>query len=77
MAMKIFLPPVRGILKGVDAGQPMDDFSEHMNNMRPKSTLNNKIIICQRPGMSKWGAGTQIGDAEQPVVAMCVVSAVV
>jgi len=30
----------------------------------------------QRPGLAKWGAGTLIGAAEQPVVAICAVSTV-
>jgi hypothetical protein len=77
MALRIFLPPIRGVLKGIDSADAAPNFSEHMNNMRPVSTLNNKIIICQRPALDKWGNGDQIGAAEQPVVALCVVSAVV
>lgn len=77
MALKIFLPPIRGILKGLDSGDAAPNFSEYMNNMRPVSTLNDKIIICQRPALDKWGNEDQIGAAEQPVVAMCVVSAVI
>lgn len=75
--MIIFLPPLRGILKGLDSGQPAADFSEYMNNCRPISILNDKLLISQRPSLDKWGNGDQIGSAEQPVVSMCVVSAVI
>lgn len=47
-----------------------------MSNMRPRDTLDNRMRGGQRPGLDKWGAGTQVGAAEQPVVAMCVVSSV-
>jgi len=32
--------------------------------------------LGKRFGMKKWGAETQIGSAEQPVVALCSISAV-
>jgi len=34
-------------------------------------------MLDHMTGLDKWGAGTQIGAAEQPVVAMCTVSSVV
>ena len=46
-----------------------------MNNVRVKG-WSGRILIVQRSALDKWGAGTQIGDAEQPVVAMVTVSAV-
>ncbi len=45
--------------------------------MRVYDTLDNRARGGQRPGMDKWGNGDQIGAAEQPVVAICVVSSVV
>jgi len=48
-----------------------------MNNVRVLGTFAKQIRICQRPGLDKWGAGTQVGAAENPVVAMCTVSSVV
>ena len=50
--------------------------SPDMNNMRVYDTLDNRARGGQRAGLDKWGAGNQIGAAEQPVVAMCVVSSV-
>jgi len=47
-----------------------------MNNIRPRDALENRLRIGQRPGLDKWGAGNQIGGAEQPVVAICVVNSV-
>lgn len=47
-----------------------------MNNVRPRDVLASRLRGGQRPGLDKWGAGTQIGSAEQPVVAMCIVSSV-
>lgn len=50
--------------------------SGYMNNVRPTDVLEKRIRLGKRPALVKWGAGTQIGAAEQPVVAMCVVAAV-
>ncbi len=47
-----------------------------MNNVRPIDTLERRLRLGQRPGLDKWGAGTQIGAAEQPVVAMVIVAVV-
>lgn len=74
--MPQFTPPIKGILKGVSSDVISPNHSEYMNNVRPIDTLESKIRIGQRPGLGKWGAGTQIGSAEQPVVAMCSVSTV-
>jgi hypothetical protein len=70
-------PPVRGILKGLPPDKPQKTYSEYMNNCRPQDVLEKRIRIGQRPGLDKWGNGTQIGSAEQPVVAICTVSSVV
>lgn len=67
-------------IKGVSYGMPVDSqpaaTSGHMNNCRPIDVLEGRVRIGQRPGLDKWGAGDQIGGAEQPIVAMCVVSSV-
>jgi len=47
-----------------------------MNNMRPYDTLDKRARGGQRPGLVKWGDGDLIGGAEQPVVAMCIVTSV-
>jgi len=75
MANVIFTPPIRGIHKGLPADTPAPNTSEYMNNVRVKG-FGGRILIVQRDGLDKWGAGTEIGDAEQPVVAMCTVAAV-
>ncbi len=70
-----FNPPIQGIHRGLPADKPAPNTSEYMNNVRAKG-LGGRIIIVQRPGLGRWGAGTQIGAAENPVVAMCTVSTV-
>lgn len=73
----IIPPPIKGILKGLSSDQISPEHSEYMNNVRSVDTALNKIRICKRPGLDTWGTKTQIGAAEQPVVAMCLVSSVV
>lgn len=70
------MAPIRGISKGfpVDKEPPLT--SGYMNNVRPTDVLEKRIRLGQRPGLDKWGAGTLIGAAEQPVVCICVVSAI-
>jgi len=72
-----FTPPIKGINRGVPADRPMAVSSEYMNNVRPVDVSEKRIRIGQRPGLDKWGAGTQVGSAEQPVVAICTVASVV
>ena len=48
-----------------------------MSNVRPVDVQEKRVRIGQRPGLDKWGNGTQVGAAEQPVVAMCFVSSVI
>ncbi len=73
--MKLLFP-----FKGKDAGRATSEQPEttasDMNNVRPFDTLDNRMRGGQRPALDKWGAGTQIGAAEQPVVAIIVVSSV-
>jgi hypothetical protein len=69
-------PPIRGISKGLPVDKEPLSTSGYMNNVRPVDTLEGRIRLGQRPGLDKWGAGTQIGAAEQPVVCICLVSAV-
>ncbi len=69
--------PFEGIDKGGNTSQQKPLSSPDMNNMRVYDTLDNRARGGQRPGLDKWGAGTQIGAAEQPVVAICIVSSVI
>lgn len=76
MANLEMTPPIRGIHKGLPADKPAANTSEHMNNVRAIG-VGGRILIVQRPGLSRWGASTQVGAAEQPVVAQCTVASVV
>ena len=68
-------PPIKGINKGLPVDKEPPTTSGFMNNVRCVSTFEGRLILCQRPGLDKW-SDTQIGDTEQPVVAMCIVAAV-
>lgn len=76
MANIEFTPPIRGIHKGLPADTPAPNTSEYMNNVRAKG-FGGRILIVQRPEVDKWGAGAQVGAAENPVVAMCTVASVI
>lgn len=76
--MKIELAaPIKGIFKGFPLDKSPNLTSAYMNNVRPRDVLEGRMRIGQRPGLDKWGAGTQIGSAEQPVVMILSVSSVV
>ena len=68
--------PIRGKHVGFGTEVQPEFTTRRMNNMRPYNTQNNILVGGQRPGLDKWGAGVQIGAAEQPVVCMCTVSTV-
>ena len=68
--------PLRGIyLGGATLSQP-EGTTFSCLNVRAYDPLDKRARGGQRPGLDKWGAGTQIGTAEQPVVAMCVVQTI-
>lgn len=75
MANVEFTPPIRGIHKGLPADIPASNTSEYMNNVRAKG-FGGRILIVQRPGLPKWSTD-QVGDEENPVVAMCTVASVI
>ena len=75
--MQELSPPIKGISKGVAVDKESKFHSSYMNNVRPTDVLENKIRLGQRPGLDKWGAGTQVGASENPIVAMCSVSVVI
>ena len=68
--------PYKGKNLGMALSEQPELTTPHINNMRPRDVLANRLRGGQRPGLDKWGAGTQIGAAEQPVVAICIVSSV-
>lgn len=73
--MNIFFP-IKGLHRGfvTEKQPPLTSFS--MSNVRPYDSLSNRLRGGQRPGLVKWGDGDRIGAADQPVVAICVVSSV-
>jgi len=71
------LPPIKGVFKGSLTGHAPELTSEYMNNVRPVDVQEKRVRIGQRPGQNKWGNGTRVGAAEQPVVAMTFVNSVV
>ena len=75
MAITILFP-IKGEVKSSPAGLGDNSSSQSLKNVRPQEVLTGRLRGGQRPGLDKWGAGVQIGGAEQPVVAMCVVAAV-
>ena len=75
--MAEILPPIKGLFRGSLLGHAPELTTEVMNNCRPVDTQEKRIRIGQRPALDKWGNGTQIGAAEQPVVAMCFVNSVI
>lgn len=69
--------PFNGLDKGRSLSEQPEATSPEMNNVRPYDVLDNRMRGGQRPALDKWGAGVQVGAAEQPIVAMCIVSSVV
>lgn len=68
--------PFKGVNRG-DAASDLPDLTTYkLVNVRPRDSLGNRLRGGQRPGLTKWGDGDQVGAAEQPVVAMCVVATV-
>jgi len=68
-------PPIKGVSKGLPVDKELPTTSGYMDNVRPVDVLERQLRLGQRPGLDKWSE-TQIGDAEQPVVAFTVVAAV-
>lgn len=64
--------PIKGQHRGAPSSDQPEATSYKMQNVRPYH--EGRLRGGQRPGMSKWGNGDQIGAAEQPVVVMCSVS---
>ena len=71
---QVLVFPFKGINIGAIPGNQPDQTSPRLLNVRP--LYQGRFRGGQRPGMKKWGDGTQIGAAEQPVVAICSVSVV-
>lgn len=72
--MPTYTFPLSGIYKGSRSGEQPKGTSRDMNNVRP--LFDGRACGGQRPALDKW-SDTQVGAAEQPVVAMCTVSSVI
>ena len=72
----VFSLPIKGLHLGgaVEQGPAMT--SGHMNNVRDRDALENKIRIGQRPGLERWSTD-RVGSATSPAVAMCTISVVI
>lgn len=68
--------PIKGKHVGFGTEVQPEYTTSRINNMRPYCTQGSRLRGGQRPPLDKWGAGTQIGTAENPVVAMCTVSSI-
>jgi hypothetical protein len=64
--------PFKGIHTGGLPSEQPGQTSPKLLNVRPY--WKGRLRGGQRPGLKKWGTGTQIGGLELPVVAMCSVS---
>jgi len=70
-----FQLPIKGKSEGLPVDKEQELTSGHMNNVRPRDVLDNRIRIGQRPGLDK-AYSQQIGGAATSVVAMCVITTV-
>lgn len=66
--------PLKGIHKGAATVAQPEGTTFDCLNVRAFDPLEDRARGGQRPGLVKWGAGTQVGSVEQPVVAMCVIA---
>jgi len=66
--------PFKGIHTGVLPSEQPEQTSPRMLNVRPY--WKGRLRGGQRPGLKKWGAGTQVGGVELPVAAMCSVTTI-
>lgn len=64
--------PFKGLYKGILSSKQSIDTARSMLNVRPYK--DGRLRGGQRPGLAKWGVGTQVGASDQPVVAICSVT---
>jgi len=70
----ILMFPFGGEHRGGLPGVQPENTTPRCRNVRP--FFVGRLRGGQRPGLAKWGAGTQIGGGAFPIVAMCSVSVV-
>jgi len=68
--------PLKGVNKGLPTVVQNPETTFDALNVRAYDTLDSRLRGGQRPPVDKWGNGTQIGDADQPVVEMCIIQSV-
>ena len=68
--------PLLGLNKGRATSEQPFATASAMNNVRLYDVLGKRARGGQRPGLTLWGNEDQIGTADNPVVAMCVVSSI-
>jgi len=76
MAHIAFSLPIKGLHRGGAVETSPALTSAHLNNVRARDVLENKVRIGQRPGLEKWGDGDRVGSASAPAVTICTVSTV-
>ncbi len=69
--------PLLGVNKGRVTSQQPFATAARMSNVRLYDVLDSRARGGQRPGLTAWGGGQQVGAADNPVVAMCVVSSII
>ena len=69
--------PLLGLDKGRATSRQPFATAPRMNNVRLYDVLDKRARGGQRPGLTAWGNGDQVGAADNPVVAMCVVSSII
>jgi len=73
--MAEFNPPLLGINNAVNPDKQPSLTTDYMDNVWPIDVLEKRIRLGQRPGVDKAFDG-QIGNASNPIVAVCVVTTV-
>ena len=72
-----YVPPINGLSNILPVPDSNPTTTKYINNVRPMDSLEKRLRLGQRPGLDKWGAGTQIGSSVQPVVSFCTVSSII
>jgi len=67
--------PIKGVMHGMAASNTPTEYSEYMNNIRPRDVLDGRIRIGQRPGLKKLH-DTAIAGETQPIRAICSVKVI-
>lgn len=69
--------PLLGINKGRTTSQQPFMTAPRMLNARLYDVLDGRARGGQRPGLTPWGNEDLVGAANNPVVAMCIVSSTI